>query len=362
MYYLPAVFIPAFLVVLFTRWLFPHKITWREWGLQLLGCLLGTLICLGLVNTASLAKSADFAIFSGYVTDKARVKVSCSHTYKCGETCRSVSSTDSKGKTTSRRVCEPVYCNEHSYDVDWDVRTTLGTWTIDREDRQGLKEPVRWSIVEKGDPVAESRMVQNFMLLDNKRFHTDNVIYEAYTDVLQPYPKPFDYYNIRRVVQDDRQDWDGISIWLNNRLKKDGLDKQLNVILVVTHQPSDYYYAQMQAWGGARKNDVILFYGIDDQNAIQWSRAISFAEGQGNQILLKTLESMTLKRTFDIDVVQEQYALILKDFQRIPNRTFEYLKNAWSPPTAWVVIMSVVNLLLAIGVAVFVIKQDVFSR
>lgn len=358
-YYLPIVFLPSLLVVVCGKFFFPHHITVREWGLQLLGCVFGTLLCLGLVMASSAARSGDFAIFSGYVTDKAKVKVSCEHQYKCGERCYPVSTTDSKGKVSTRTQCDPIYCDEHDYDIDWDVYTTLGTWTIDREDRRGLKMPPRWELVEKEDPVAESRYVQNFMLLDNKRFETDKTIHEMFKDVLLPYPQPFDYYNIRRIVQDDKQDWDDISIWLNNQLKKDGLAKQLNVILVVTHQPADYYYAQMEAWQGARKNDVILFYGIDDENAIQWSRATSFAEGQGNQIMLKTLESMTLEKTFGVQVVQEQYKLIVKDFQRIPNKTFEYLKEAWVPPTWWVLTMAFINLACAIGVAVFVIKEDV---
>ena len=41
---------------------------------------------------------------------------------------------------------------EHDYDIDWDVKTTLGTFTISRIDRQGLSEPARWTSVKVGDP------------------------------------------------------------------------------------------------------------------------------------------------------------------------------------------------------------------
>lgn len=174
-FYLPMVFVPAFLVALFTKFFFPHKITGKEWGLQVLGVLLSTGICMGIVAGASTSMSTDFAIFNGFVTGKDSVHVSCRHQYKCGETCRTETYSIGKGKTSTRRVCTPKYCDEHSYDIDWDVYTTLGTYTIDRVDRRGTEEPPRYSDVEVNDPVASSHMVSNFMLLDRNRFKIDTL-------------------------------------------------------------------------------------------------------------------------------------------------------------------------------------------
>lgn len=358
-FYLPIVFVPALLVVVVSKFLWPHHITMREWGLQLLGLIVGSLLCLGLIWTGSGFQSGDFSIFNGYVTDKERVEVTCEHEYKCGETCRTVTTTDSKGKKSSRQECTPVYCKRHSYDVDWDVYTTLGRWTIDRIDSRGLEKPPRWDMVEKGDPVSESRYVQNFMLLDAKRFKTADDIFARFRNKLMDYPSTFDYYRFNRIVQDDNQDFDGINVWLNEKLRTDGALKQLNVILVVTHNDADYYYALMQYWRGARKNDVILFYGLDDENNVKWARATSFADGQNNQVMLNQLQSMTLERKFDAALVQEQYALIVKDFQRLPNHTFEYLRSGWIPPTWWVITMAVINLLIAIGIAWFMKTENV---
>jgi len=358
-FYLPIVFIPALLVVLFSKLIWKRDITIKEWGLQLLALLAGSVISIGLIYSSTFALTGDFSIFNGYVTDKASVKVSCSHQYVCGETCSNVSDRDSKGNVTTRRVCEPVYCDEHDYDIDWDVHTTLGTWTIDRIDRRGVREPPRWGVIDPGEPVAESRYVSNYMLLDDDRFKTDPNIMEKFKGKLFEYPKPFDYYRFNRVVQDNGGDYDGINIWLNNKLRKDGADKQLNIILVVTQNDADFYYAQMEYWKGARKNDVILFYGVDDDEKIQWSRAISFADGQNNQILLSSLSTMTYGKNLTDQLVQEQYAKIVQDFTRIPNSKFEYMREGYTPPTWWVLIVSLINLLFAIGAAWFVIKEDV---
>ena len=361
LYYLPVVLLPAFLVVVASKFFFPHHVTWKEWAIQFGAGFIMTLICLGLTYAGANMGSVDFSIFSGEVTEKKSEHVSCSHQYKCGENCYTVTTTDSKGKKSSRRQCDPIYCDEHAYDVSWRVLTTLGTWTIDRVDRRGTTMPPRWDDVIIGEPVQEARMVSNYLLLNPDRFNTSEQISKKFASKVFEYPQPYDYYRYQRVLQDDpKQDYDGISIWLNEQLKKDGLAKQLNVLLVVTHiTDPDFFYAQIEKWEGVRKNDVVLFYGIDDNDKIQWSRAMSFADGQNNQIMLKELETMTYTQSFGVELVQAQYKKIVNEFHRVPNRTFEYMKDAWIPPTWWVISMSLFNLLVACGIAWFMIKEDV---
>lgn len=359
-YYLPIVFLPAFLVMVVSKFVFPHRVTWKEWALQLGAGLVMTLICLGLTVAGASIGSSDFSIFSGEVTSKNSERVSCEHQYVCGEDCYWVTDTDSKGKTTRRQQCDPVYCDEHDYDVSWRVYTTLGRWTIDRVDRRGTKMPQRWDDVEIGEPVQERRGVSNYLLLNEERFNTSEQIRQKFAGEVFEYPQPYDYYRYQRVLQDDlKQDYDGISIWLNEQLKKDGAAKQLNVLLVVTHVTDpDFFYAQIEKWKGVRKNDVVLFYGIDGNDKIQWSRAMSFADGQNNQIMLKELETMTYTQSFGVELVQAQYKKIVNEFHRVPNSTFAYMKDAWVPPTGWVITMMIVNLLVAIGVAWVVINED----
>jgi hypothetical protein len=354
--------IPSIILITFCKFFWGHKICWKEWLCQLGAVGVSTLLCLGLLAMAGVMKSHDFDVINGYVTSKDRDEVSCSHSYQCGETCTTSTSRDSKGKATTSRSCSPKYCHEHSYDVDWDVRTSLGTrYTIDRIDRRGLGEPPRWSDVEVGDPASETEMVRNYLLIDDNRFKTDPTISAKYVGVLPSYPLPYDYYNFYRVVDDTKQDYDDINIWLNNQLTKDAVLKQMNIILVVTKNGPDYFYALMEYWKGPRKNDVILFYGVDDNEQIQWAKAMSFADGQNNQILLKQLQTLTYERAFGIDVVKEQYALIKKDFNRVPNEDFAYMTEAIDPPTWWVVLLVLLNLSVTGAITYFFIKEDVFQ-
>lgn len=358
-FYLAIIAIPSILLITFCKFFFNHKINWKEWLAQFGILAVTTSLCMGLLWAGAMTMSGDFSIWNGYVTEKVRDEVTCSHEHQCGETCSNVSSTDSKGKTTTRRVCSPKYCKDHAYDVDWDVRTTLGRWTIDRVDRRGLEEPQRWSEVEVGDPVAESRYAKNYLLIDPNRFVTDPAIFAKYAGTLPDYPKPYDYYRYYRVLDDSKRDNDGINIWLNEQLRKDGAAKELNVILVVTKNDPDYYYALMQYWRGARKNEVILFYGVDDEDKVQWVKAISFADGQNNQIMLKELETMTYEQTFTDQLVQQQYKLIVEKFNRIPNAEFAFMAEAYAPPVWWVIVLVLLNLCGTAGISYVFIKEDV---
>jgi len=358
-FYLPLILIPAFLVALIGKFFFPHKITLKEWGLQGLGVIISTALCMGIVTVSSFGYSSDISIFNGEVTGKDSVHVSCSHQYVCGETCRTETTTDSKGKRSSRRVCSPKYCDEHAYDIDWDVYTTLGTYTIDRVDRRGTSMPVRWDLVSNGDPVSKSVMVTNYMLLDEDRFKTSSAIHARFAGQLPAYPEIFNYYMIHRVIVTFPGEYEKIGDWLSNQLKKDGKEKELNVILVVTRNQPDYFYALMEHWKGVKKNDVVIVYGVDEEQNVTWAQAMSWAEGQNNQVMLKQLQSMTYERKFDQKLVEEQYGLIVKEFKRVPNEHFEYMRAGWVPPTWIIVLMALFNLGTAVGIAWFVIKEDV---
>lgn len=357
-FYLPVILIPALLVALICKYFWPHHITFKEWMLQLGGAVFSTLLCMLIVGASSFGYTGDNSIFNGEVTGKDKVEVSCSHQYVCGQTCIPV--TTSNGKTTTTRMqCSPKYCDEHSYDIDWDVYTTLGTYTIDRVDRRGLKMPVRWDLVNKGDPVSDSRYVHNYMLLDENRFKTSSAIHQQFVGKLPPYPEIFNYYMVHRVLAPAGKEYEKISDWLSMQLRKDGPAKELNVILVVTRNDTNYFYALMEHWKGVKKNDVVIVYGIDEEDNIKWSKAMSWAEGQNNQILLKQLQTMGYERKFEQSLVEKQYELIVKEFKRVPNKQFEYLRAGWVPPTWIIVMMMLFNLGAAIGVAWFVIKEDV---
>lgn len=352
MIYLVWILIPSLLLVLLSKAVFPHHITFKEWSLQGVAVVVGTALSVLILYITTTGMSIDHEVWNGSVISKAPVRVSCTHEHQCGETC----STDSKGK----KHCTPIYCPDHAFDVDWDVKTTVGTFTIDRVafDRQGLREPKRFTAVQIGEPAAAEKYTRNYLLLDSDRFKASEGVMEKYKGRIPDYPSTYDYYRFNRVVNTTKDDFNYINDYLNKELITLGAQKQLNIVVVITDKSKDFYEALRESWDGARKNDVILVYGIDKEHHVNWFKADAFADGQSNMSMIKTLNSTALDRTLDVDLVHEQLHVIQERFTRLPNKTFEYLNEDFTPPM-WAIIMTVlINLLLNIGVTWFMVKNE----
>ncbi|QKE54355.1 hypothetical protein ACSA002_0410 [Salmonella phage vB_SalM_SA002] len=348
--YLLIVFIPAMLWVILSKFIFRATITLKEWCMQIGALILVSLLFWGFIAMGSLTMSYDSEVLNGYITGKESVRVSCEHQYKCGETC----TRDSKGNES----CVPIYCDEHPYDVDWDVHSTVGDWTIHRINRQGTREPPRWAQVVIGEPAAKEASARNYMLLQEHHFDTGEAIMQKYEKDIPKYPETYDYYRIDRVINQTKGDYAWMNTYLNDQLRMLGKAKQLNVIVVITNKPYDYYTAVRHAWKGTKRNDVQLFYGLDDTGKIVWFKADSFADGQSNSAMLESLRIPTLDTMLTPDVLNEQLVIIKDKFVRLPNEKLEYLKDQWSPSIGFISFLTILNLIIAIGLSIVMHRED----
>lgn len=318
---------------------FKKTFDWREFGITV-GVSLA-LTC-GLYYGSLIWDSGDTEIISGYVTDKKAEHVSCEHSYQCNP--RQVTSCSGSGKSRScstRTVWSTCY--EHSYDVDWDVKTTVGTITIDRVDRRGLSEPARWSKVKVGEPAAATNFYQNYVKASkDSLFHIDPTLMKKYDKKLPQYPKIFDYYQVNRVFNFDQvwgtQNWNEI---ISGWLKDAGKRKQVNFIAVVTRNPQDFADALYYAWEGGKKNDVIAVYGVDEERKVRWAQVNSFASGVGNQELLIRMRLESLGKEISDDFLKEQLSFVDKDFKRYEMSNFDYLKEQ-AQPSEWAIIVIII--------------------
>lgn len=296
----------------------------------LIGVGLSCLIQAGAYTAFSLGSAADVEILNGYVTSKTREKVSCEHQYQCGQTC----STDSKGNQT----CVPIYCDEHDYDVDWDVHTTVGNLTIKRIDRQGLRQPPRWAQVKVGEPAAQTHLYQNYVLgnRDSLFSRSDEQFAEKFKDHIPAYPKVYDYYRVNRVLN-----MSGLNLpvdywndYLNGVLKNLGAERQVNIVWVITSgQPIEYFQGLVYAWSGGKKNDVIVVTDITKDMNINWGKTTSFADGMNN-MELHSRNGLTLTgQPMGIAVFQEVATNIGKGYNRVSMKEMDYLK--WRDLKTW---------------------------
>lgn len=344
--------VPSIIVVLVARWIWPHEITMKEWGMQFVGLAASTGICILFLSMTKFASLSDFDILNGYVTGKYSERVTCEHEHACGETCSG---------TGKNRTCVTRYCKDHAYDVDWNVDTTVGSHTIDRLDDRGLKTPPRWAQIKIGEPAASEESVTSYLMVDEDRFKTTQTVRDKYKDnELPKYPRVYDYYRFDRIVNETSLDLTDIRKYLDNALKTDGAAKQLNVTLLVTDKDEDYFDLINEHWSGVRKNDVVLAYGLENGNRVKWFHAMSYGDGQGNQVMLSALSTLAKGKTLDLNLIQLQYKLITTDYERLPAKTFAYLEDSYQPEWWTILGFIILNVGISIAIARYMKQNDFF--
>lgn len=304
-----------------------------------LSCLIQVVSYVGF----SLGSSGDVEILNGYVTGKQRTEVSCSHSYECN--CYYTTSCTGSGNNrscTQTRHCSTCY--EHSYDVDWDVYTTVGNLEIDRINRQGTKQPPRWAQVQIGEPAAREHSYMNYVLgnKDSLFSRSDQQFAEKFKDKIPKYPEVYDYYRVTRVLNVS-----GLALptsywndYLNNTLKTLGAAKQVNIVWVVTSgEPVEYFQGLVYAWSGGKKNDVIVVTDITKDMKINWGKSTSFADGMNNMELHSRNGMSLTGHDMGIGVFSDVAANITKGYNRVEMKEMEYLK--WRDLQTWEVVVVV---------------------
>lgn len=288
----------------------------------LTGGIIIMVICLGLFCFKHF-KTADYYIRNGYVTDKKRKEVSCRHSYKCNcvEHCNDICTNDSNGKESCSKSCYEVCdtCYEHFYDVDWVVESTAGYFYIHTVDRQGLIEPKRWTIVNKGDPTATTAYFKN-PIKGNKLSLFNN---QKKTDIKYP-NNIYDYYKIDRFINLTtfyRHDLNKDITALNTVLS----DKHnVNVVLILSSDKDHDFYQTLEAnWLNGKLNDVIVGINIDKKNTINLVHIISFADELFKHTLQSDIASL---KTFNYNKVEQVLLGVIEAQYKLPDlKEFAYL-------------------------------------
>lgn len=294
-----------------------------------------------IIALGSLSDNMDFEVLSGEVLSKNRTSVPCSHTYECH--CRNVpiprSCSTYNGRTScsgggTRRECD--ICTEHSVDFDYDVETNIGSYTIDRVDRQGMSTPQRWHEIRVGDPVANTHMYVNYVKGSaNSLYHKSNTNADELDKLIPTYPnKVYDYYKIDRVVSSGVAVPD-LPLWnsdLSQVQKKLGPQKQSNVVIVFVNTADQMFQERLDAaWLGGKKNDVIIVIGTTAYPKMDWVGVISWSDSELMKVELRDeiLQTVNADRKTIIGIVQKH---ISSSFVRKPSADFQYLAVQITPP------------------------------
>lgn len=327
------------------------KVTHREFLIQV---AISVVLAFGSVAICKNAGMSDINIHNGQIVAKKRQKVHCRHSYECN--CNTVCS-GSGSHRSCNRVCQTCY--EHPYDVDWRVYTNINeSFLIDTIDRQGLKEPPRWTQVKIGEPYSSVHSYHNYI-----KASPETLFRNDYKDNKYPLPNYpsniYDYHRLNRFITQ------GIKLrhigLLNKKLSKInsiiGPKKEANFIIVLTKDmPEDYFYYLKSNWIGAKKNDIVLVMSTDGKS-IQWADVMAWTQTQDVQVQLKDL--FLGKPITSINaLLDKSQQVIIEFYNRKPMEDFKYLTNSFHLSlTQWIVCF-IINLLISIGITVYCWKND----
>ncbi len=330
------------------------KVTLIEFGGQMLAQVL-VMSCVGWAISCS--NTHDTEIINGRVTGKERNRVSCRHSYRCN--CYTTCSGSGKNRSCSEHCST---CYEHSYDVDWDVHSSIGTFSINTIDRQGLNEPPRYTSTRIGEPVADTHSYTNYVKGSPDSLFRHQGLVEKYKDKLPNYPENiYDYWHINRLVTvgvsvPDAAQWNKDLEEINGDL---GPQKQANVVIVlVKNQPSDYFEALEQHWIGSKKNDVTVVMSLDDAGTIQWVQVMAWTKDKMAEVVVgDAIRNIgKLDRPAIIGAIKTSVA---QSYVRKPMKDFEYLASTITPSVGQWIFAMILGLVLSIGIGMFVLKNDI---
>ncbi len=347
--------LPALFVWILQQYLYRTKSFWIH--------LLGTVLAIGLMMClayGSLYTSMyDHQILNGKVLEKYKDVETCTQNSSCKHYVtrkRCKTTKDSSGNR--HESCTTYKVFDYPYEVDWIVKTSVDTHTIERENRQGTLTPERWKIVKIGEPASTSSGYINY-LLGNK----DSLFFEQnfekkyspeYRKTLPDYPEVYDYYRVNHVINLTGTDVSSYNDYIDSVLSTVGESKQLNIVLVLyPGNDATLPEALTSKWRGGKKNDVIMFAGLDSTGTVSKFSSTSFGKGMNNEVLHSTLRMNALTEKMSIELVKVLVQEIEKDFKRLPNEEFEYLKYKLNP-SWWVVILcSMLAAGLSFGIGIY---------
>lgn len=251
-------YILLFACILFIVWMiamkiFPHTVTWKE-GIIML--VVQSLVICALIFGSVYDQGRDVQIINGEVTKKYSEKVHCRHSYSCN--CITTCSGSGSSRFCST-ICQTCY--DHSYDVDWIVKSNIGGATIDTIDRQGVKEPPRWTAIKIGEPFSREQYYYNYikaspLTIFNKSQLDDKVVVPSYIRV-------YDYYRINRVINFGVNfDTKDLNVLLNDTMKKLGPTKKVNLVVMLHNKGGGFAEIVKAKHLGGKINDVYIVLDV----------------------------------------------------------------------------------------------------
>ena len=327
-------------VMLIAYKMFPHDISIPEIiiGVTIQAIVTGCIFYFGMQ-----ANGQSNQIINGQVTSKTKDRVSCSHSYQCNPV-RSCSGVGSK------RTCITVYstCYEHSYDIDWNIHSDVNdTYTVNRIDRRGLQEPLKWTNTKIGDPYSYKESYYNFIKGSPISLFNDTALQSP---LELPYHNQLYGFTVNRVINFHSRynpNVDRLNDILNERIKTLGKEKKVNLSVIFHSSGQDFVDAFKAKNYGGEINDVTVLINADEKGVVQSVNVFSYSKSDlVNTTIrdwiydLNTLNSDTLEQQADALTIP-----IKKYYEHRSMDEFAYLEDSKEMSLGWLIGMLAFGLL-----------------
>lgn len=336
---------------------FSQSITWKEFGVQM---AIQVIVAVSSAAIVYYQDTADDEVLNGRIHKKVTQRVSCSHSYSCPPCTKSC---DKDGNNCTE-TCSTCY--DHDYDYNWNLHGTTGmVWTVPRVsgNPQGTLMPARWNTARVGDPTSELNGYTNYIKASPDSLFRRQGLKEKYLASLPPHPEEiFDIHYINRLVLagvsvPDVAQWNTDLMEANADL---GAAKQVNMQIVLTNKPHEWFHALEEHWLGGKKNDVTLVIGLSGSK-IEWAHAMDWSDKKLFNIALRD-EVVALGTLNRVEIMKVFRNNVQKNFVRKPMHDFEYLEASITPTTTQWVVSILIGLLVSVGVSIWLHRVDLFEE
>ena len=232
---------------------------------------------------------------------------------------------------------------------------------IDRVDRQGSREPPRYTRARKGDPVAVRENWTNYVkATPHSIFHERYE--EAETRLVPRYPDAItDVHYLDRVFdlrQEGAQDTQPWNAALRETLKEIGPATKGNIILLITDRGEYFARVIERTWLRGKSNDTVVVMGVENDTVI-WAHAFGWAEKPTLYINLREeLPGTPFAPDAVLDVVGQE---VLDGFKPLPSNHFAYLKNDIRLSATGYILLLLLSLGLSVATTIFFHRTDKLS-
>lgn len=328
---------------------------YQAFGAGVIGLLISSAIVTATFYLGKGGKTADIQIINGEVVGKTREHGHYLRSYECNCVYRNECSGSGNTRTcTSVRTCQTCY--EDRYTVTWSCQSNIGTFTIEHldESRRSVydtKDPQRYTIIQKGDPVSKSNIYKNYIkAVPQSIFRpAQETLKQQYALYIPKYPANiYDIYRIDRVLTvganvPNLKEWNDR---VSDSVKTLGPLKQANVVIVLTTiSDPNYFYALQDAWVNGKKNDIIVVIGAPEfPKKAAWVNIMTLSKDSLFQVKLRD-KILSLQELTAADVVNAIHTETMQTYQRKSMKDFKYLDAEIDPPTWLMVLCIFINII-----------------